>query len=564
MSERQIVPALPGQPAGTQAINVDQNYTASVYDQALNVVAAGVLVTLPPNPTAGDTSLELLASAAFNLSGGANPLTPSDPMAVTQGSVIIASFSATGWILLQGGSGGSSSLKPLSRTWFVDAGSTAATPNGSIGAAFPNITAATTALGPSTSSTDAETAFTIFVCPGEYLENVTIPAGRTLILAGFTANDVPVGTGQTGVTIEDVTWANAPSAFATSTSLTLKDVFVGDVFITDSGGSSPPGVFYAISTAGPNESFVANELGGLVATGATNLVAIGLFNYVVGALNAPNTNALLLGSSVLNSAASENVSGENCFLEIAEWVTTGTQAWANTLFLAGYTAEGSTTTFEGCSFEESDNVFSATGVCTFTGCQIVGSAEFNAGVTLLQSTIVESTSSGSSPFVIAYGTAFQAACALTGTTEFIMDSVSAQTFQNSGGTWPGATPFFVEPGFLGAYVPVNAPITTSTTVLGGDGTVLYVGAAPESGPGDYLTGAISISFEEGSWEPYSTVLVTSQDTSGNVVTVGDNIHGPFAQFQATEGSPGGWVLVGIDKTGRAVLLEWGANAVPIS
>jgi hypothetical protein len=81
-----------------QAVVVNSDYQCDVEDQLIDVETAGVLVTLPDNPTVGGTLLEFSGPVAFNLSGGQNPLS-TDPQAVAAGVTFFAIFTAEGWLL---------------------------------------------------------------------------------------------------------------------------------------------------------------------------------------------------------------------------------------------------------------------------------------------------------------------------------------------------------------------------------------------------------------------------------------------------------------------------------
>ena len=108
MSTQQTVP----NQDGAQTILVTDDYDASVSDRSLCVQTEDVLVTLPDNPTVGETMIALLAQASFQLSGGENPF-PSDPITLGAGQSVIASFTANGWELLDGGGGWVTGLDTL-------------------------------------------------------------------------------------------------------------------------------------------------------------------------------------------------------------------------------------------------------------------------------------------------------------------------------------------------------------------------------------------------------------------------------------------------------------------
>lgn len=114
MTRRQIVPqsALPPQP-----ILADANYTCSPLDTSVTVVAAGLTITLPQNPSPGLTILEFLAGFQFSLVGGAfSPLTPTDPLVVPVGTSGTASFTAQGWEIFGLGTGAGGTVTSVSGT----------------------------------------------------------------------------------------------------------------------------------------------------------------------------------------------------------------------------------------------------------------------------------------------------------------------------------------------------------------------------------------------------------------------------------------------------------------
>jgi hypothetical protein len=93
-----------------RAVIVQSNYQCDAEDQLIDVETAGVLVTLPANPTIGGTLIEFSGPAAFSLSGGTSPL-PVDPLNIAAGAQFFAVFTAKGWLFSSGG--GSSSNFPL-------------------------------------------------------------------------------------------------------------------------------------------------------------------------------------------------------------------------------------------------------------------------------------------------------------------------------------------------------------------------------------------------------------------------------------------------------------------
>ena len=91
---------------------VDADYVADVSDTLLDIVAPGVLVTLPQNAQAGVTSMQLLAEQAFDLTAGALGGLGGDPVSVPEGTLLTATRGTSSWLL----SGLAASPK-LARNW---------------------------------------------------------------------------------------------------------------------------------------------------------------------------------------------------------------------------------------------------------------------------------------------------------------------------------------------------------------------------------------------------------------------------------------------------------------
>ena len=245
--------------------------------------------------------------------------------------------------LIATASGSGVSVKPLSRAWYVDAGTTTplASQTGSAGAPFSSISGALTALGPAASEPDATTLFSLLVVPGTYTENPTIPPGRTLEIVAVAGES---SSGVAGVTIDGtVTWDNAPSGLTHITSLVLKDVQVeGGITLSDSGGSSPEGFFFFMSTTGQYDGLYMNKgfTGTLDASGATNLNSVALSGISVGTVNAPNSGVFPVGSLINDPVSGASVVVTSCDVE------------------DNITASGSPVQYVGCVFAEDLNVTS--------------------------------------------------------------------------------------------------------------------------------------------------------------------------------------------------------------
>jgi hypothetical protein len=94
VTSRQVIPGTPP----TQTILVQADYSCAVTDQCIDVQIAGVRVTLPPNPVAGETVIEFAAEQPFNLSGGLNPFS-SDPQGIPASAQFFAVYTKIGWLL---------------------------------------------------------------------------------------------------------------------------------------------------------------------------------------------------------------------------------------------------------------------------------------------------------------------------------------------------------------------------------------------------------------------------------------------------------------------------------
>jgi hypothetical protein len=194
--------------------------------------------------------------------------------------------------------GGSPSASPLSRTPVVDAGTTAAAPNGSFDAPLATIGAALATFGQPTSANDADAASTVLITSATngYTENPAIPAYRNTVLQAITLNeDQSSGPNLTG----NITWTNTagaggihPPGFATLSLVNFAQS--GNITVTDDAT-----VFSGIAM------LLGASCTEIIGTGATDLSYIFLAqsSVVTGNVNCPHSSIILTGSSVIEGGA---------------------------------------------------------------------------------------------------------------------------------------------------------------------------------------------------------------------------------------------------------------------
>jgi cytoskeletal protein CcmA (bactofilin family) len=198
---------------------------------------------------------------------------------------------------------------PLSRTMFVDGGSTGVDPSGQVLAPFHTISAGIAPFATQPVSTeDADSTVQVWVTPvlGGYESEpgsvINIPAYRQVVIQGTSEHSQFFGVaGIVGTsTNATLTWANTaangganpPTALTT---LIISWMGVEGITITDDA-SSPEFLFL--------EGVFLPNIGTIDGTGATDLEAIFLDNEctVVGTIDAPSAGVVIQGSSVVEGS----------------------------------------------------------------------------------------------------------------------------------------------------------------------------------------------------------------------------------------------------------------------
>jgi hypothetical protein len=201
--------------------------------------------------------------------------------------------------------GGSPSASPLSRTPVVDAGTTAATPNGSFDAPLATIGAALATFGQPTSANDADAASTVLITSATngYTENPAIPAYRNTVLQAITLNDGE----SSGPSINgNITWANTaaaggshPPGFATLSLVGIQQT--GNITVTDDA-TVDSGVVLLLGASCTD----------IIGTGATDLNFISLSDDASATtINCPHTAVIVSD----NGGVFSGVTASSLFIE---------------------------------------------------------------------------------------------------------------------------------------------------------------------------------------------------------------------------------------------------------
>jgi|HubBroStandDraft_2_1064218.scaffolds.fasta_scaffold15748_2 hypothetical protein len=203
------------------------------------------------------------------------------------------------------GATGPAGAAPLSRTPVVDAGTTAATPNGSFDAPLATIGAALATFGQPTSANDADAASTVLITSATngYTENPAIQAYRNTVLQAITLNDGE----SSGPSINgNITWANTaaaggshPPGFAT---LSLVGILqTGNITVTDDA-TVDSGVVLLLGASCTD----------IIGTGATDLNFISLSDDASATtINCPHTTVIVSD----NGGVFSGVTASSLFIE---------------------------------------------------------------------------------------------------------------------------------------------------------------------------------------------------------------------------------------------------------
>lgn len=229
---------------------------------------------------------------------------------------------ATGVTGATGATGSTGIVNPLTRTIFVDAGSTSVTPNGSIADPYPTIQAAINTIPPSTVVTEQILSYTIFVASGIYDEDVVITLanqqveiiglGQVVLInpATFSGRNLTVnfvGTADLGLMIADslsISSVNATTSalnFADTSVIGARGKFVifGTLFINDT--SSIVGVMNNVILNGVAIDLTAGTPMAVDGTGSTKVNELRCNNVVLFGVNAPQT-IISASNSTIQSA----------------------------------------------------------------------------------------------------------------------------------------------------------------------------------------------------------------------------------------------------------------------
>lgn len=293
-------------------------------------------------PTTLNTS-----GAGFNFGGDLAGNAISQTVIGIQGKPVSAVAPLTSQVLTFNGTSwapASASQAPLSRASWIDVG-TSHPGNGDIGTPYPSIGAWTTAIGVPTTSADASTDILGLVTPGNYSEEIVIPAYRNIELRG--THKWP----DTDTIIGDITWNNVAGGGAVAPSgramLTIYNISLneGNVTITDDGSVSSY-LYIGRDIITKNTSDIFN----LNATSASALVSVTI------------SNTSLFAISV-NSSTTLNM--DNCV--IASNVGSPTQFTATDCTFRPLTIHAVFPTFLGCTFGGTSIVVPSGGQWVFDG-----------------------------------------------------------------------------------------------------------------------------------------------------------------------------------------------------
>jgi hypothetical protein len=469
-------------------------------------------------------------------------------------------------------------IPPLSRAWFIDAGSAASSPTGAINAAFPTATAFFGNISAISSAADAQSLWTGLLTPasGGYTDEaatiVPPPCRNVEIVAAWGDAIVQGGSDAAFTLATNIAWAvgTDPNQPATA-SLTLRDVFItGNLTATDVGGSPPSYVsVLAATTGGGNPAgFVscAGVGGNLDTSGASQGLGTQVQNAVI--YGTTDTNAS--GLSGINSLFLGAVGSNSPHIVAAQDCDFGLTVAATGLDAYGCDFGGNVTSTSGIYAEDTE--FSGTALTVSGSAALVGctfglfspppTLTFNSGVTI--------TSTG-----------FYAPTTLVVPSPEVatFDIPSWASFVEQGGT-QGTSIVLVMGGFsggAGAVVSPDGPVTSaapSSIILSLNGTgatspwvhggnSYFVNSVPDGG--------LTILLGSSGALPGDTICVTNNDRSGLPVTVQDQTTGlltPTAPITLT--GPGSviarwtgtsWVLLQVGQTqGQTLYTVWTTGA----
>ena len=313
--------------------------------------------TGPTGPT-GTQGIPGIASST----GATGPTGPTGTIGTTGPTGPKGATGATGSTGSTGATGAAATVAQLSRTLYVDGGSTAASPNGSIAAPFTTISAALVTIGQPVSQTDADSNILILIAPtlGGYASEpggaISIPAYRNIVLQGLPATDSGINT-----TTANVTWANTAAAGGAHpphiANLTIVSfVVLGTITITDDVGGT---INEELSLA----NFAFCEV--ITATGATHLT--GIFGDSTstfgGTINAPS--ASLFTSGTVDAAS----------VTCAAWQALS----SGTISATTVTVSGGIQLFDGVSFIVTN--YSCASLSVLSGSAISGTGNVGGAVT---------------------------------------------------------------------------------------------------------------------------------------------------------------------------------------
>jgi len=192
-----------------------------------------------------------------------------------------------------GATGATAIVAPLSRTIYVDGGSTAAAPNGSIAAPYKTISAALATIGQPTSTSDANSIILIQITPclGGYASEpgtVTVPAFRNIKFLGLGSSIQQAYIDVAANFVWNNTSASGGAYPPTIATTTLEGLKVQNVTITDD--NTPDATPSSIEFIG---STVSGTIVGTVASQLSDLFV--LSTIVEGGINTPSAAVTVIG-----------------------------------------------------------------------------------------------------------------------------------------------------------------------------------------------------------------------------------------------------------------------------
>jgi hypothetical protein len=298
----------PSQSLDENYIAVNANFQVGRQDFGVDVQTAGVVVTLPQNPTPGVTQHRILAEQAFTLTagalGGLTPAFPSDPANIVAGDCFIVARTENNlWVKLSDAGGSGAGGNPLVRTKWIDGDTT--TPgvnaNGSAGLPYASVGAFITAVGNAASAADFNQNMVGLISPATtaaYTENPAFPV-RNIELRAPSTSVLVTGT---------ATWAvTGASGGETACTLALHNIEItGRLTVTDDASTTESIVISC------DEGQTSTLDTGLTATGATALANINLINCqyggnIVSTANGSGAQITTFGAAVAGAITARNI-----------------------------------------------------------------------------------------------------------------------------------------------------------------------------------------------------------------------------------------------------------------